>query len=139
MRIKNLELLAEFHDIGMIGISDKILDKVDNLNEEEKLEFQKHCEIGYRIAMSSPDLAHLADMILMHHEWWNGQGYPLAVKGEDIPYECRILAIVDAYVQMIDEEGKGLSKEQALKEIRKMAGIQFDPILVEKFLAFMKD
>ncbi|MBZ4669505.1 MAG: diguanylate cyclase and metal dependent phosphohydrolase [Defluviitaleaceae bacterium] len=139
VRIKNLELLAEFHDIGMVGISDKILDKVDNLNEEEKLEFQKHCEIGYRIAMSSPDLAHLADMILMHHEWWNGQGYPLAVKGEDIPYECRILAIVDAYVQMIDEEGKGLSKEQALKEIRKMAGIQFDPILVEKFLAFMKD
>ncbi|KHO62989.1 diguanylate cyclase [Thermoanaerobacter sp. YS13] len=139
VRIKNLELLAEFHDIGMIGISDKILDKVDNLNEEEKLEFQKHCEIGYRIAMSSPDLAHLADMILMHHEWWNGQGYPLAVKGEDIPYECRILAIVDAYVQMIDEEWKGLSKEQALKEIEKMAGIQFDPILVEKFLAFMKD
>lgn len=139
VRIKNLELLAEFHDIGIIGISDKILDKVDNLNEEEKLEFQKHCEIGYRIAMSSPDLAHLADMILMHHEWWNGQGYPLAVKGEDIPYECRILAIVDAYVQMIDEEGKGLSKEQALKEIEKMAGIQFDPILVEKFLAFMKD
>ncbi|SHF26101.1 PAS domain S-box-containing protein/diguanylate cyclase (GGDEF) domain-containing protein [Thermoanaerobacter uzonensis DSM 18761] len=139
VRIKNLELLAEFHDIGMIGISDKILDKVDNLNEEEKLEFQKHCEIGYRIAMSSPDLAHLADMILMHHEWWNGQGYPLAVKGEDIPYECRILAIVDAYVQMIDKEWKGLSKEQALKEIEKMAGIQFDPILVEKFLAFMKD
>ncbi|AEM79212.1 sensor domain-containing diguanylate cyclase/phosphohydrolase [Thermoanaerobacter wiegelii] len=139
VRIKNLELLAEFHDIGMIGISDKILSNIDNLNEEEKLEFQKHCEIGYRIAMSSPDLAHLADMILMHHEWWNGQGYPLGVKGEDIPYECRILAIVDAYVQMIDEEEKGLSKEQALKEIRKMAGIQFDPILVEKFLAFMKD
>ncbi|WP_236617472.1 HD-GYP domain-containing protein [Thermoanaerobacter kivui] len=113
--------------------------KLDNLSEEERVAFQKHCEIGYRIAMTSPDLAHLADMILMHHEWWNGSGYPLGVKGEDIPYECRILAIVDAYVSMTDTEGKAMPKEKALEEIKRMAEIQFDPILVEKFLAYMKD
>jgi diguanylate cyclase (GGDEF)-like protein/PAS domain S-box-containing protein len=135
VRIKNLELLAEFRDIGMVGISEKVL-KENPLTEEELEEYKKHCEIGYRIALSSPDLAYIADMILMHHENWDGTGYPLGVKGEEIPYECRIVSIVEAYVQMIH---KGMSKEEALDELKKASAGLFDPILVEKFLDFMRD
>ncbi|MGB9781121.1 PAS domain S-box protein [Caldanaerobacter sp.] len=135
IRIKNLELLAEFRDIGMVGISEKVL-KDNPLTDEELKEYKKHCEIGYRIALSSPDLAYIADMILMHHENWDGTGYPLGLKGEEIPYECRIVSIVEAYVRMIN---KGMSKEKALYELKKSAGGLFDPILVEKFLDFMRD
>ena len=95
--ITDLRLLARFHDIGKVGIPDRILMKPGALTPEEIEEMRLHCEIGLRIAQSVPDLASISDWILKHHEWWNGQGYPLGLKGEEIPLECRILAIVDAY------------------------------------------
>ena len=131
-RLKNLELLAEFHDIGMIGIPHDIITKNEDLSENEKDELKRHTEIGYRLALSSQDLAHIADMILMHHEWWNGGGYPLGVKGEDIPFESRLLSLADAYITMTEENN--LSKEEAFDEIKKLSGVKFDPILTEKFL-----
>ena len=93
----DLSLLARFHDIGKVGISDSILFKKDPLTSEEWTEMKRHCEIGYRIALSASDLIPIADWILKHHEWWNGQGYPLGIKGEEIPIECRLLAIAEAY------------------------------------------
>src|SRR5512139_3640250 len=93
----DLSLLAKFHDIGKVGISDAILLKDGPLNADEWTEMKRHCEIGYRIALSAADLVPIADWILKHHEWWNGQGYPLGIKEEEIPIECRLLAIADAY------------------------------------------
>ncbi|MHB8985599.1 MAG: PAS domain S-box protein [Eubacteriales bacterium] len=135
-RVNDLRLLARFHDIGKVGIPDRILFKPGPLSPEETEEMRRHCEIGNRIAQSSPDLVLIADWILKHHEWWNGEGYPLGLKGVDIPLECRILAIVDAYDAMISDRPyrKALTHEIALAEIEKYSGTQFDPYLVEEFL-----
>jgi HD-GYP domain-containing protein (c-di-GMP phosphodiesterase class II) len=102
---------------------------------QEYNEMKRHSEIGHRIALSAPDLVPIAEWILKHHEWWNGQGYPLGLRGEEIPLECRILAIADAYDAMTNDRPyrKALPKDIALEEIKKHAGVQFDPYLVEKF------
>ncbi len=135
-KINDLKLLAQFHDIGKVGIPDHILFKSEKLNQEEFKEMQGHCEIGYRIAKTAPHLFHIADFILKHHEWWNGQGYPLGLQGEEIPLECRILAIVDAYDTMTSNRpySRAVSHEEAEKELKRWSGIQFDPYLVEHFL-----
>ena len=131
----DLLLLAKFHDLGKVGISDKILFKPDKLTAEEREEMKRHAEIGFRIAKTSPDLEHIAELILHHHEWWNGEGYPLSLKGEQIPLCCRILAIVDAYDAMTHDRPyrKALTCTQAVNEIRRSAGKQFDPYLVHVF------
>ncbi len=137
--ITDLRLLAQFHDIGKVGIPDRILNKPGPLNEEEFNEMRRHCEIGHRIAQSSPDLVVLADWILKHHEWWDGQGYPLGLKGENIPLECRILCIADAYDAMTSDRPyrKAMSQREALDEIKKCSGTQFDPQLVSVFISMM--
>ena len=96
---------------------------------------QRHCEIGYRIAQASTDLLPIADWILRHHEWWNGEGYPLGIQGERIPSACRIVAIADAYDAMTNDRPyrKAISHDAALEELKKYAGIQFDPELVRIF------
>jgi len=134
--LTGLKLFAQVHDVGKVGISDNILFKPGPLNSEEKREMQRHCEIGHRIALSSPDLASIADWILKHHEWWNGEGYPLGLKGEEIPIECRMLAIVDAFDAITNDRPyrAARSTEWAIAEIRRCAGTQFDPRLVEKFI-----
>ena len=131
----DMRLLAQFHDIGKVGIPDRILMKPGPLSPEEAIEMQRHCEVGYRIALAATDLVPIADWILKHHEWWNGQGYPGGLKGEKIPLECRILAIVDSYDVITNDRPyrKGKSHGEALGEIQKYAGIQFDPYLVKKF------
>lgn len=135
-RIVDLKMLAQFHDIGKVGIPDRLLLKSDSLNGDETIQMQRHCEIGYRFALSVSGLAHIADWILKHHEWWNGEGYPFGLKGEEIPQECRILAIVDAYDTMISDRPyrKSMSKEQAIAELKKFSGIQFEPKIVDLFL-----
>lgn len=132
----DLRLFAQFHDIGKVGIPDRVLFKPGKLDPEEMLEMQRHSEIGFRIAQSSPDLVVIADWILRHHEWWNGNGYPLKLKGAEIPLECRILAIVDAYDAMVNNRPyrQALSREEALTELKNGAGVQFDPDLVEEFM-----
>ena len=129
-------LLAQFHDIGKVGIPDYVLFKPGPLNEEEWEIMRQHCEIGNRIARSAPDLAPIADWVLKHHEWWNGKGYPLGVAGDDIPLPCRMLAIADAFDAMISDRPyrKAMSVSQALTEIERCAGTQFDPYLAGVFL-----
>ena len=139
-RVKDLLLLAQFHDIGNIAIHEKILLKKGRLSDEDRLEIQKHCDLGHRIAQSAPNLTHVADYILKHHEWWNGSGYPLGLAGEDIPIESRIMAIADAYVSMTGERPhrEAMSREAAIEELKKFAGSQFDPDLVEKFIQIVE-
>lgn len=139
-RMPDLKLFAEFHDVGKIGVSDSILFKQGPLTAEEWVEMRKHCEIGFRIAHSTPDLAPIAGLILKHHEWWNGAGYPMGLAGDDIPIECRILAIVDAFDAMTHDRPyrPAKSKEQAVRELSACAGMQFDPDLVRSFLEMLE-
>lgn len=130
--IFDLRLFAQFHDIGKVGIPDRILFKPGPLTADERKEMERHSELGYRIAQAAPELLPIADWILKHHEWWNGKGYPLGLKGEEIPLECRILAIADAYDAMSNQRPyrKALPHEVILEELHRFAGIQFDPNLV---------
>ena len=134
--VNDLRLLAQFHDIGKVGVPDSILFKKGSLTNNEYAIMQRHCEIGHRIALSAPELVLIADWILKHHEWWNGQGYPLGIKGEDIPLECRILAIADAYDAMTSDRPyrQAMSHEHAINELKNYAGIQFDANLVKLFI-----
>lgn len=130
-----MRLFAKFHDIGKVGISDAILFKPGPLNEAERTEMRRHCEIGYRIALASSDLVYIAEWILRHHEWWDGSGYPIGLAGEAIPVECRILSIVDAFDAMTSDRPyrKAMPTGQAVQELRKFGGIQFDPDLLGIF------
>ncbi|WP_291320557.1 HD domain-containing phosphohydrolase, partial [Desulfonatronospira sp.] len=85
---------------------------------------------------SSPDLSDVAPLILKHHERWDGEGYPLGLEGEEIPIECRILAIADAYDAITSDRPyrKALDHEDAIAELKHCSGTQFDPDLVEKFI-----
>lgn len=137
--IQNLELLASLHDIGKIAIPNAILDKPGTLSEEEWELMKKHPEIGYRITLSSPELSSIAEAILAHHERWDGRGYPMGLRGTDIPLNARIVAIADAYDVMVSGRPyqKGKSKREALNEIRRCAGSQFDPYLAKLFIQLL--
>lgn len=133
--------LAKHHDIGFTEIPSEITDKPGPLSEEEYLLVQRHPETGARIASLFPELADLAEPIRLHHRWWNGKGYPAGDGGEAIPLESRLMAIVDAYEAMTGDTiyRTPLSPEQAMKELRRCAGSQFDPVWTERFAAFFLD
>ena len=139
--IVSLELMATLHDIGKIGISNSILSKPGKLDELEWTEIRRHPEMGYRIALTIPELQGIAGYILCHHERWDGKGYPQGIKGEDIPYISRIVSVIDAFDAMTEDRSyhKGMSSEEAAQEIMRHAGTQFDPdvarVFVEKILS----
>ncbi len=130
-----LRLLAQYYDIGWIAVEKTIL-KVGKLSEKEIELVKIHPDVGFRIMKSIPELIHLADLIYRHHESWDGTGYPEQISGETIPYYSRILAIVDAYDLMmnISVDKKVLSRHDAVIELKKNAGTQFDPKLVNQFI-----
>lgn len=136
-QMADLALLAQVHDLGKVGVPDAILSKKEPLTGEEWEILKKHPEKGYRIAMACPELAGVADLILKHHERWDGNGYPLGLAGEEIPLECRILSIADAFDTMTGGRPyrQPRSKEDALEELVRCAGSQFDPRLVDVFVS----
>ncbi len=136
-QIANLQLLARVHDLGKVGIADHILFKKGALEENEWEEVRQHPEKGYRIALASNELSKVADLVLKHHEKWDGSGYPLGLKGDEIPIECRIFAIADAFDAMTNNRPyrKAMSRQAAFGELKANAGKQFDPGLVKVFLS----
>jgi diguanylate cyclase (GGDEF)-like protein/PAS domain S-box-containing protein len=132
-----LQLFAMVHDIGKISVDLQILTKEGDLTAQEWGELRKHPETGYRIAKTTPGMAHVAEYILYHHEWWDGTGYPKGLSGESIPLASRILSIVDAYDAMTNDRSyrKAMSHEEAVNELLRGAGTQFDPYLVEQFIS----
>ncbi len=133
--IDRLVLLVSLHDIGKIIVPEEILNKKGLLNEEEWEVMKKHPETGYRIARSTDELAHIAEEILSHHEHWNGSGYPRGLREKNIPLLSRITAIIDACDAMTHFRTykKTMNSEEALAELRRCSGYQFDPELVEVF------
>lgn len=135
-KIYDLKTAGLLHDIGKIAIEENILNKPGKLTEDEFKEIKRHSEIGYRILSTVNEMSEIAEYILLHHEMWNGNGYPKGLKGENIPMESRIIAIVDAYDAMTSERSyrKALSEEFAIEELQRNAGIQFDAELVKIFI-----
>lgn len=136
-----LELGAILHDIGLIGVSDAILTSTGPLGPDERRELRRHPEIGSALLRDVAALAPVAEVILAHHERWDGQGYPRGLAGEQIPLLARIVAVADAYDTMTtDRPDRGrLSPEMAAAELERSAGAQFDPAVVTALLRHLRD
>ncbi|MDD4344132.1 MAG: transporter substrate-binding domain-containing protein, partial [Eubacteriales bacterium] len=134
--VQEIKTMGLLHDIGKIAVNEGILNKEGRLTAEEYDEIKLHPEIGYRILSSVNDMSDMADYVLCHHERWDGKGYPRGISGKDIPLQSRIIAIVDAYDAMISYRTYRTSRtvDEAVAELRKYAGTQFDPELVEIFI-----
>ncbi len=138
--VNQISTAGLMHDIGKMGIDEKILNKEGPLNFEEWHEIQRHPEIGYRILSSSNEFLELAKYVYEHHERWDGKGYPKKLKGSEISIQARIIGVADAYDAMTCDRSyrKGLNQSAAISELRKYIGQQFDPevtrIFIEKVL-----
>lgn len=135
-KIKDLTMLGLFHDIGKIGISEKVLNKKTPLNDEEWYEMKRHSEIGYQILRSVNEFSYISEYVLSHHERIDGKGYPQGLKGIDIPLESRILAIAEAYDSMTNHNSykAPMTKSEAIEELMINANTQFDKDIVKVFI-----
>ncbi|MGL6107070.1 HD domain-containing phosphohydrolase [Romboutsia sp.] len=131
-----LILVTTLHDIGKIGISEEVLLKPGKLTDEEYEIIKTHTEKGFRIVQASSELSNVARGVLTHHERWDGTGYPLGIRGEDIPKTARIVAVIDAYDVMTNDRvyKKAMTKEEAIFELKRCSGSQFDPEIVKVFI-----
>lgn len=135
-----IEMASLLHDIGNIAINSEILEKESSLTSVEYEEVKRHAEIGYQILKSVDTYTNLSDYVLSHHECWNGTGYPRGIKGEEIPLVSRIIAVAVAYEAMISDRPyrAARTKDDAINEIIKKSGTQFDPNIVKAFLSSLE-
>ncbi|MCL2485361.1 MAG: GAF domain-containing protein [Endomicrobia bacterium] len=139
--VRHVEFAALMHDIGKIGIEDHILRKKGKLTSEEFEVIKKHPVIGNKIISPVAFLRPVAPMVLYHQEWYDGSGYPEGLIGEEIPLGSRIVAAIDAYDAMTSDRPyrKALPRDYAISELKKGAGTQFDPNVVDVFVNILKD
>lgn len=135
--IEAIRQAAELHDVGKVAIPDAILQKPAALDESEWAFMRRHTLIGERIIATAPDLARAARLVRSSHENYDGSGYPDGLARKEIPLGARIIAVCDAYDAMItDRPYRGAMGEQdAVAELRRCAGTQFDPLVVDRFCA----
>jgi len=138
--VELLKVIGNLHDIGKIAIDEQILNKPGKLSEEEWITLKRHSEIGYRIISSSADYAEISEDILSHHERWDGKGYPQGLAEEEIPFRARIIAIADAFDAMTSERPyrAKMSIGEAIAEIKRCSGTQFDPDIAGKFIEYLE-
>ncbi|MDD5674746.1 MAG: response regulator [Chitinivibrionales bacterium] len=138
--IEHAKYAGLLHDIGKIGISESILNKAGRLTPEEFDQIKRHPELGGRIIADVPFLKALVPLVLHHHEFYNGKGYPDGLHGDDIPFSARILSIADAYEAMTSDRPyrHALSPATAFEILKKERGRQFDPQMVDAFLNIMQ-
>lgn len=129
-------MVGIMHDIGKIAIPDNILLKPGKLTESEFEIMKTHSEKGYKLACSIPEIMDISNEILTHHERWDGSGYPLGLKNEEIPILSRIVSIADSFDAMTKDRcySKAIEVEDAISELKRCSGTQFDPHLVNIFI-----
>jgi putative nucleotidyltransferase with HDIG domain len=132
---------ASLHDIGKLAIPGQILRKPGPLDDAEKVIMRTHCEIGYNMLTRIPFLRDAADIVLAHHEFFDGTGYPRGLRGEQIPLGARIISVANALDTMLSDwpYRNALPMSYAREEMRRGAGTQFDPKIVEVFLSIPED
>ena len=131
--LASLHAASLLHDIGKVGIPNKVLVKPGELTDDEWKIMKRHAGEGAKIVSHVRELQVLAPIIRHHHEWYDGKGYPDGLKGNDIPLGARIISVADAYDMMTTPRfyREVISQEEALEELRRCSGTQFDPELVE--------
>ena len=133
--IGKVELAGMLHDIGMIGVSDDVLYKIDDLTQEEYDEIKEHINYSVKILEDIKQLKDVVEIIKCHHENYDGSGYPAGLRGEEIPVGARIIAVGDAFDSIISDRvyRQKNNYEEALEEIKKGSGTHFDPVVVRAF------
>lgn len=139
--LDELKLIASLHDIGKIGINEDVLLKPGKLTKEEFEIMKSHTEKGYRIINASSELVNVAKGVLTHHEKWDGTGYPLGLVGQEIPLLARIINVADSYDVMTNDRvyKKAITKEEAITELKRCSGTQFDPEIVKCFSEYIEN
>jgi len=136
---KRVKLAALMHDIGKITISEGILNKATSLTNKEWLEIKKHPENGFKILNTSLDTLEIANAVLSHHERWDGKGYPKGISNDTIPFMSRIIAVADTFDAITSKRSykKSVPMSDAIEEIKRCSGSQFDPFIVDAFLSYV--
>ena len=136
-----LELAGLLHDIGMIGVTDSILYKIEKLTPDEYEEIKKHVNYGVKILEDIKQLSGVVNIIKHHHEHYSGNGYPDGLSGEDIPLESRIIAIADAFDGMVSNRAyrNALTPQEAFQNIEENRNMQFDPNLIPYFKQILEE
>lgn len=140
-QIEQLVVGCTLHDIGKIGVPDAVLNKSGKLDDLERDQMKKHTKVGLKIVSGIDLLRPATAYILSHHERFDGRGYPEGLKGEEIPIEGRLLAVVDTFDAMVSDRPyrNGVSIDLAVAEIIAHTGSQFDPCIVDAFLAVLRE
>lgn len=136
-RLEALRLGGSLHDVGKIAVNASVLQKPGPLTDDELDHIRMHPVAGARLIEGVPDFRAALPYVLHHHEWWDGTGYPSGLSGEEIPVEARVLCIADAFDAMTSERAyrRALTVDEALGELERCAGTQFDPELAHAFVA----
>ena len=138
--VEDIAFAGRVHDVGKLFISERILNKSGPLTEDEIAIMKTHPQAGVEVLRAIPEIDRVAQAVVSHHEAFDGSGYPLGLRGENIPLDGRIIAVADAYVNMTSERSFAPSKtdEQAITELEKQSGTRFDGMIVRLFARLLK-
>jgi HD-GYP domain-containing protein (c-di-GMP phosphodiesterase class II) len=134
--IDEIYIAGTLHDIGKIILPPELLNKKGKLTQEEVEQLHRYPEAGYQILKNTDEYTSIADDVLHHHERFDGKGYPSKLKGENIPFNARVIAVADAYEAMTGDRTykQKMRKDEAIQELKKNSGTQFDPEIVDVFI-----